>query len=261
MNKDKFIVICNGPSLEGFNFDKLNGHTSIALNASYRKFEEIGFSPTYYCSADERVGVFHADQYAKIAETNPNIKKFFLLPNACRKFCYTSKNPEENHQKLIELSLNKGIADMNMDKIKKRWTGPTPFSTGYIASLIGISLGFKHLILLGADCNYTEFIKECKRSTKGEGHADIKLEITETPENNPNYWFGDYQQKGDEYHVPNGKTTHMKGWLFLSELAALNNIKITNCSEISQIPFFEKSSFKEAISLYWSARASNDWKP
>jgi len=248
MNKGKFIVICNGPSLTNFDFNQLKGYTSIGLNAAYRKFEEIGFSPTYYCSADERVGHFHADQYAKIADENPNVEKFFLLPNACIKFCQSSINPSESQKKLVELSLYNDKSHIGLNKIQKTWIGPTPFSTGYIASLIGISLGFKELILLGADCNYTEFIKECKRSNTGEGHADIKLEIEKTPESNPNYWFNDYQQKGDQYHVPNGKTVHMKGWLFLSEFAAHHGIKITNCSEISQIPFFEKIPFEQAIS-------------
>jgi len=240
-----FIVICNGPSLKGFDFDSIKDFTTIGLNASYRKFKEIGFKPNYYCSADERVGVFHAENYAKIADEEEDID-FFLLPNACDKFCASVKDPCKSINNLFELNLKNDNPHFGFSD-DSRWVGPTAFSTGYIASLIGISLGFKEIILLGADCNYVELIKECKKTNEGEGLSGIKLTITETPKENPNYWFNDYQQKNDEYHVPNGITAHMKGWLLLSEIANFRNVKITNCSEISKIPFFPKLPFDEVL--------------
>ena len=50
----------------------------------------------------------------------------------------------------------------------------------------------------------------------GVNTSDGTLTIETTPENNPNYFFDDYQREGDKYNKPNGKTIHMKSWEELS---------------------------------------------
>jgi len=60
--------------------------------------------------------------------------------------------------------------------------------------------------ILGMDNDYVEFLPECKKLEDGT------LEITETPKDNPNYFFNDYQRKGDIYNVPNGQTVHKTSW-------------------------------------------------
>mgnify|MGYP003144514056 CR=1 FL=1 len=35
---------------------------------------------------------------------------------------------------------------------------------------------------------------------------------TKTPELNPNYFFNDYQRKGDVYNIPNAETCHSVSW-------------------------------------------------
>ena len=34
--------------------------------------------------------------------------------------------------------------------------------------------------------------------------------MEKTPDKNPNYWFDDYQQKGDEYNIPDGIKFHLQ---------------------------------------------------
>ena len=43
------VLIGNGPSIRNFDFSKLNGMDTMAMNAFYKVSEETGFFPTYYC--------------------------------------------------------------------------------------------------------------------------------------------------------------------------------------------------------------------
>ena len=61
------------------------------------------------------------------------------------------------------------------------------YCTGTCASLYGYILGFEQINLLGMDCKYVEFIPECIEIEEG------KLKIIETPKDNPNYYFNEYQ--------------------------------------------------------------------
>ena len=45
VDEDTFYVICNGPSLKGFDFNVLKGKPTIGMNAAYRMFEKINFWP------------------------------------------------------------------------------------------------------------------------------------------------------------------------------------------------------------------------
>ena len=70
------------------------------------------------------------------------------------------------------------------------------YCTGTCASLYAYVLGFQKLHLLGMDCQYVEFLPECIKLKDGT------LKINETPKDNPNYYFNEYQQKGDIYNPP-----------------------------------------------------------
>ncbi len=43
---DLCIVMGNGPSLKGFDFTRLNGVTTLGMNAAYRYWDQIGWYPT-----------------------------------------------------------------------------------------------------------------------------------------------------------------------------------------------------------------------
>ena len=116
-------------------------------------------------------------------------------------------------------------------------------NSGATAGMIGILLGYKKIVLLGCDCNYIEQIPESKLID----NKSKTLQITETPNNNPNYWFNDYQEKGDIYSVPDGNTLQMKGWKQLLEAGKFHNVEITNGSKISKIPYFKKINLNYSI--------------
>ena len=237
-HNDPLIVICNGPSLKDFDFDSIKKYPCIGMNAAYRMFEKMNFWPTYFCCADLRVGMFHTDEYERILQERDST--FFLRQNAVEKI---NLNKDVNRNKVFTLNCSQ-TPSLEFDLKKRSVSVFEPNSTGYISCILGMALHFKNIILLGADCNYIELIDGAERTESGAGHGGARLTLTKTPSSNPNYWFDDYQQKGDEYHVPNGSTVHMQGWKKLADLATNTNTNIINCSVESKIPFFRKLPFK-----------------
>ena len=108
-------------------------------------------------------------------------------------------------------------------------------------NLLPYCLGYKKIILLGVDCNYVEFVDGCKKDGPGG------LVMEKTPNKNPNYWFDDYQQKGDEYNVPAGLSFHMPTWNKLAYRAAHADVEMINCSPITTLRCFKRASLKETL--------------
>ena len=112
-------------------------------------------------------------------------------------------------------------------------------NSGANACSTAVALGYKKIVLLGVDCNYVEFVDGCVKDGPG-------LKMEKTPDKNPNYWFDDYQQKGDMFNIPKAGLYQMNSWKYLS-LNCPKDVKIVNCSSISKIPFFPKKEFKEVF--------------
>lgn len=101
-------------------------------------------------------------------------------------------------------------------------------------------LGYKNIYILGIDCKYINHIPE-SQSIGGAG-----LKIVKKVDHNPNYFFDDYQQVGDLYHVANpcNKDLHGQTMKLLKEDLKKKNIsdvKIINCNKESFI--FEQKVF------------------
>lgn len=238
-----FVVICNGPSLAGFDFNRLRGLTSIGMNAAYRQFERIDFWPTYFMGIDLRVAPYHADKYVEMIQS-PEVgcSAYFLSQP-------TAGNVRKETGKLSGKVV--AVEETRMNDQVGLYQGLFRASiigcTGACASQLGIQMGFKRIVLLGADCNYVEMLPESKQEEQGSGIKGIRLTMSDTPKENPNYWFGDYQKSGDQYHVPNAATTHMRAWKNLKKYADEKGVGIINCSESTKVPYFPVIPFEEAI--------------
>ena len=114
-------------------------------------------------------------------------------------------------------------------------------NSGANACSVGICLGYKKIILIGVDCNYVEFVDGSKKDGPGG------LVMEKTPSKNPNYWFNDYQQKGDEYNVPDGLSFHMPTWNMMAYRAAHAGIEMINCSPITTLRGFKRMDLQEAL--------------
>tara|TARA_B100000524_G_scaffold346302_1_gene246267 strand:- start:396 stop:1211 length:816 start_codon:yes stop_codon:yes gene_type:complete len=269
MNKENTIFILgNGPSLADVmgNSEKLNilkQYHTFGFNAAYRKFDELNFYPTYFGCCDPKLIKTHLKEFKNLLHNSPIKKCFFVNqiqkdPNPP----FTKEDTEqETYQKIkyrypTKLDPRGKGRDYTEEVFVKNLLNSTfddfyniP-STGAASVSMAIIMGYKNIILLGCDCSYTEFIKESKVSD-----AEIEeLIITKTPEKNENYWFDDYQQKGDLYTVPSGGHNHRIAWELAKKMSDYHNVRLVNCSQISKIECIPKSTFEKEIELLLSTK-------
>ena len=219
----------NGPSLKDVDFDMLEGFDTFGLNSAYRAYPRLNWWPTYHGCFDYRVTDNHKDKFIDLINSG-KIKKHFYIRNLSDK---------ENFQHVNLLPF--GSTNRMNNKIEDFENFHDNGNSGANASSVGVCLGYKKIILVGVDCNYVEFVDGSKKDGPGG------LVMEKTPDKNPNYWFDDYQQKGDEYNVPAGLSFHMPTWNLFAYRAAHANIEVINCSPITTLRGFKRMPLKEAL--------------
>jgi hypothetical protein len=229
MSKKTLIVMGNGPSLKDVDFSLLNGYDTFGLNAAYRAYERMDWWPTYHGCFDYRVTENHKEKFINLINSK-KIKKHFYIKNI---------SSEKNFQ-FINL-LKYGSTNKTNNSIEDFNNFHDNGNSGANACSVGICLGYERIILLGVDCNYVEFVEGSKRDGPGG------LVMEKTPEKNPNYWFDDYQQKGDEYNVPDGLSFHLPTWNMLAYRAAHAGVEIINCSPITNLKCFKKIDLENIL--------------
>lgn len=192
-NKCKdILIIGNGPSAKQLSFEKVNNMDTLGMNAAYRYWKKINWYPTYYACLDDKVILSHAEEIYNLIIFSP-IKLFFLHDNI--KDIY---NNLENNNKIIFLSdvfNNTNVVNNNLSEYDIFRS--TYLTTGAFSIRFMILLGYKNIYTTGIDCNYVNIIDGSILIDK------IKMTIKYKPDNNPNYFFNDYQLPGDIYNIPN----------------------------------------------------------
>jgi len=228
---DKTIVIMgNGPSLKDVDFDMLRSFDTYGLNAAYRAYERMNWYPKYFGCFDYVVTNSHRENFKKLINDSP-IKKYFFLEQI---------QPVDKVQKVWLLPY--GSSNRLPQDAADFYYFTDGGSSGANASQTAICMGYKKIILVGVDCSYVEYLPE----TEQDG---IKLKMSKTPEKNPNYWFDDYQQKGDEYNIPRGADFHAPTWNILSQRASEHGIEIVNCSTNTTLTCFRRGHLKKELGL------------
>ena len=221
------IVLGNGPSLAGFDFDQLRGRDVIGMNAAYRHWRKIGWHPRYYACLDDVVGLSHRAEIADMIERAEalGIDAFLLRDNLISTF------PPALQQSARVLNFDVlygagGVMDCH------------PITTGSHAALFGALLGYTEMILLGVDCTYVETI------SGAEAREGTVLELVEAPAQNPNYYFDDYQRAGDRYNVPNPVPgLHLDCWRAAGARLLGRGVSVSNAGETSRVDVFPHRSF------------------
>lgn len=231
VDTERLVVLGNGPSLAGFDFDQLRGTDAIGMNAAYRHWRRIGWHPRYYACLDLVVGLSHRDEIqnmvANAAELG--IDAFLLRDNLIETF-----EPAVRRSSRVisfdELAEPGGLLDVS------------PITTGSHAALFGALLGYRKFILLGIDCNYVERIEGA------EAREGIELEVVQTPSQNPNYYFPDYQKAGDRYNLPNPvPDLHIECWRSVGTRLEMRGATIYNASRTSRLDAFPRCHFSELM--------------
>jgi len=231
MKNKTIVVMGNGPSLKDVDFDMLKGVDTFGLNSAYRAYERMNWWSTYHGCFDYRVTDNHKESFQNLIDNSP-IKKCFYIRD------YFGPHEKFQHINMQPFGSTNKINQSPEDFLSFHDNG----NSGANASSVSICMGYNKIILLGVDCNYVEFIDGCEKDGVG-------LKIKETPDKNPNYWFDDYQQAGDEYNVPRGLDFHLPTWNAFAYRAAHANVEVVNCSPTTTLRCFRRKGLKEALDL------------
>jgi len=231
MNKKTLVVMGNGPSLKDIDFDLLRKFDCFGLNAAYRAYERLNWWPKYHGCFDYVVTDSHAENFKKLSEGDNPIERFFYLQQV------------SNSPKVQKITL---IPFRSSDKWNKSEADFSSFNdggnSGINACQVGICLGYEKIILVGVDCNYVEHIQGVNIT------KDSRLEVVDELRENPNYWFGDYQQKGDRFNVPQAEKFHFIPWGEFAQKAETNGIEVINCSTKTNLSCFRRSTIEKEMS-------------
>lgn len=219
------LVIGNGPSLKGFDFDQASRFTTFGMNSAYRYWRKIGWYPDYYCCLDEVVGESHKSEIAQLimGAERLGIKGFFLTKNVADSIRHIAG--VERVYVLEDLIEHYPVF------------GTTTVTTGTHSALFAAFLGLRKIFLVGVDCNYVE------RVSGSEATTGIELKITKQ-EANPNYFFDDYQKVGDRYNLPNpSRNIHLATWREAALILDQMSVETINANLVSRIDCFDFCTF------------------
>ncbi len=226
------LVIGNGPSASLVNFDTIKRFRipTCGMNSAYRLWERIDYRPTYYICMDSVVIKSHAPAICNLIDEN-RIQQFFLRNE------FLDLYPRfRDHPRITWFDEMRSESDR---LFTTNWITTGSWSLRWM-----VHLGYKLISVIGVDANYQEVLKEATKAGK------IELSINQTPKYNPNYFFDDYQQAGDEYNIPNdpqyvakhGTTVHADAVIRVREdidMLGLSS-KVYDLSPISEHNAFPK---------------------
>ena len=164
-DRDICFVVGGGPSLNGFDFNKLNGYDTIAIN----KAVEYLHNPTYFITTDY---TYFLKASLPIQEINQKVQKSFFVANMSHEYMVFDKGyVTDTKSKITYTDLylyDSVIASYNKEKF-----GSTlqEFShgdnSGHCGIQLALLLGYKKIYLLGFDMgggNTTHFHQSYKPS-------------------------------------------------------------------------------------------------
>lgn len=248
-DNDIFILLGNGPSLGDVDLHSLERYSTFGLNAAYRAYSEIDFWPTYFGCFDSLVCGHHASEFKKLILDSP-ISRFFFINFDDKKRENFPELEIQNHPKFERISF---ISRTPEEKEKNNLiaTSFNPFldmlTSGSNSVQCALLMGYRKIILLGCDANYVEVVDGAQQESNKN-----KLIMNETPDANPNYWFSNYQQKGDRFNLPNLAGCQLPAWGRLAEtIKHLGiNAEIINCSPDSRIEDFKKMDLQNTLKYF-----------
>lgn len=241
------LILGNGPSAKLVDFVRLEelGIATVGMNAAYRFWDRFCFRPTYYICMDSVLIKSHVDRIFELIEEG-RIQKFFLRDEYREAYPSHAEHPRITW--FSEARSAKGtIFDTNM------------ITTGSWSIRWMASEGHRHIATIGIDANYVELIKEAAHIGNKSDRTDLRLEVTQTPKHNPNYFFSDYQQKGDQYNVPNspdylektGRLVHVDALARARDeiKKAFPHVRVTDCSPIANHGVFPRAPLDRFLSF------------
>jgi len=181
--KGRCFIIGNGPSLNRTDLTKLRDEVTFGVNGLFLKFEEMGFTPTFYVVEDHLVA---EDRAQEINAIKGPLKLFPFNLAYC-----LDEGPDTlffNHRSRPNLA---GF-EFSTDASRITYTGCT---VTFTCMQLAFYLGFPEIYLVGVDASY-EIPKAVER------HDHYGVAILDMQGDDPNHFHPDYFGKGYRWHDP-----------------------------------------------------------
>jgi regulator of replication initiation timing len=226
---EALFVVGNGRSLRDFPLESLRDKAWLGMNAAYRYWSQVGIYPTYYSCFDEVVLDSHSDEIVDMVANREKlgISRFFLRESILTDYPRLRNDPSVYF-----------LEDLQHDT---NWFPLDRITTGSFSVLMAWFLGYREIYLLGIDLNYVERVS----GSVEDGQA---LTLTIDPDTNPNYFFDQYQLKGDRFNPPNRHPgMHLRSWARIRSIIGGFPILIKNLNPKSALREFEFEDYRTTL--------------
>jgi len=261
IRNDTFILLGNGPSLADVDLHSLRPYHTMGLNAAYRAYERLGFWPQYFGCFDALVCGHHSARFKELIRDSQIEKFFFINYNEQKKPIFPEQDIQSSPRFQPINFVERTMPEKDRDDILSVSFNPfiDMLTSGSNSIQIALLMGYRKIILLGCDANYTEVVDGAKQEERNKN----RIVMERTPEQNVNYWFADYQQEGDRFNLPNTVGCQLPAWGRLARSIQLLNInaEIINCSPISRIEDFKKMPLADALDYFDNVDVSRVSEP
>jgi len=208
---ERCFIIGNGPSLKNTDLTRLIRENTFGMNRFYLAFPELGFTTTYYLSMNELV----IEQCAEDIRALP-IPKFLswhshkhIQPTGSMQFLYSTY-----------------IAPKFARDVRGRlWEGAT---VTYVALQLAYFMGFKQVILIGVDHNFT---------TQGKPNTTVVSQGDD-----PNHFHPGYFGKGFRWQLPDLETSE-RAYRMAREAYAKDGREVLDATVGGKLTVFPKVEY------------------
>jgi len=208
---ERCFIIGNGPSLKQTDLSRLRDEFTIGMNRFYLMFPELGFSSTYFLTVNSLV----IEQCAEEIRNLP-IPKFL----SWRSHRLIGPAPD-----LAFLHTTYTGPKFAGDARGRLWEGAT---VTYVALQLAYHMGFRQVILIGVDHNYT---------TQGRPNTTVVSQGDD-----PNHFNAAYFGKGFRWQLPDLETSE-RGYRMARQAYEADGRQVLDATVGGKLTIFEKADY------------------
>lgn len=208
---ERCFIIGNGPSLRDTDLSLLKDEFTIGMNRFYLAFPELGFKTSYLLTVNDLVIEQCAQDLLDLAIpifVSWRSRRWLQLQNNLH-FLYTSYTGRT----------------FARDASKRLWEGAT---VTYVALQLAFHLGFKQVILIGVDHNFT---------TQGKPNTTVVSEGDD-----PNHFHPGYFGKGFRWQLPDLQTSE-EAYTLARESYRLAGREVLDATVGGKLTVFPKADY------------------
>lgn len=205
------FIIGNGPSLRQTDLTRLKGEVSFGMNRFYLAFPELGFTSTYYLSINSLV----IEQCAEDIRALP-------MPKFLSWRSHPLIQPADDMMFLHTTYTGPKFA---RDVRGRLWEGAT---VTYVALQLAYFMGFKEVILIGVDHNF---------STQGKPNTTITSQGDD-----PDHFHTAYFGKGFRWQLPDLETSE-RSYRMARQVYEQSGRRVLDATVGGKLTVFEKIDY------------------